>query len=424
MSKTSQHWAKAGNPRWPTRVLQDMSAEPTLESIITGRRPEPSCSPLRIAIAHDFLVQYGGAERVLEVLCEMFPSSPIFSLFYDEGRTRGRFRSQDVRTSFLSHLPVAGKRIGHHHHLFFWSFPGAVERFDFSGFDLVLSSSASYSKGVVPPPHVPHVCYCYTPTRYLWEDVTKYVNGILATAPVTALGEAVFRVMRRWDRGAALRPTKLIAVSTHIADRIREIYGRQPDAVVFPPVDTETYCVNGTGARTTSGDYFLMVGRLLPYKRFDLGIEACTRLGLPLKIAGVGRERKRLQRLAGPTVEFLGWVEEVELPRLYRGARGLIFPQVEDFGLVAAEAVACGTPVIAYRAGGALDIVQEGVNGVFFDRQESTSLASALTAFNSRRFDPRRVSATAQRFSKARFQQEMLKVLGSPVGAARSRAIG
>ncbi|OFV80118.1 MAG: hypothetical protein A2Y78_14935 [Acidobacteria bacterium RBG_13_68_16] len=379
---------------------------------------------MRIAIAHDFLVQYGGAERVLEVLCEMFPRSPIFSLFYDEGRTRGRFRSKDVRTSFLSRLPVAGKRIGNHHHLFFWSFPGAVERFDFSGFDLVLSSSASYSKGVVPPPHVPHVCYCYTPTRYLWEDVTKYVNGFLASPPVTAVGEALFRVMRRWDRKAALRPTTLLAVSTHIAGRIREIYGRQPDAVVFPPVDTETYCVNGTGARSTLDGYFLMVGRLLPYKRFDLGIEACTRLGLPLKIAGVGRERKRLQRLAGPTVEFLGWVEETQLPRLYREARGLIFPQVEDFGLVAAEAVACGTPVIAYRAGGALDIVQEGVNGVFFDRQETDTLAAALTAFNFRRFDPRRVSATAQRFSKARFQQEMLRVLGSPVGAARSRAIG
>jgi glycosyltransferase involved in cell wall biosynthesis len=254
--------------------------------------------------------------------------------------------------------------------------------------------------------------------------VTKYVNGILASPPVTTAGEALFRVMRRWDRKAALRPTTLLAVSTHIAGRIREIYGRQPDAVVFPPVDTETYCVNGTGPRSTSDGYFLMVGRLLPYKRFDLGIEACTRLGLPLKIAGVGRERKRLQRLAGPTVEFLGWVEDAELPRLYRGARGLIFPQVEDFGLVAAEAVACGTPIIAYRAGGALDIVQEGVNGIFFDRQESDALVAALTAFNLRWFDPRRVSATAQRFSKARFQQEMLRVLGGPVAAARSRAIG
>jgi glycosyltransferase involved in cell wall biosynthesis len=397
-----------------------MSAEPA-RPIDTDLRDTGPRSPLRIAIAHDFLVQYGGAERVLEVLCEMFPRSPIFSLFYDEGRTRGRFRSRDVRTSFLSHLPVAGKRIGHHHHLFFWSFPGAVERFDFSGFDLVLSSSASYSKGVVPPPNVPHICYCYTPTRYLWEDVRKYVNGILATAPVTAVGEALFRNMRRWDRGAALRPTKLLAVSTHIADRIYEIYGRQPDAVVFPPVDTETYCVNGTGGGQTSNPYFLMVGRLLPYKRFDLGIEACTRLGFHLKIAGVGRERKRLQRLAGPTVEFLGWVEESQLPRLYREARALIFPQVEDFGLVAAEAVACGTPVIAYRAGGALDIVQDGVNGIFFDRQETDALAAVLAAFNLRTFDRRRVSATAQRFSKARFQHEMLDLLGS--ASERARAI-
>ncbi len=367
---------------------------------------------MRIAIAHDFLVQYGGAERVLEVLCEMFPNSPVFSLFYDEGRTRGRFRSQDVRTSFLSHLPVAGKRIGHHHHLFFWSFPKAVERFDFSGFDLVLSSSASYSKGIVPPPHVPHICYCYTPTRYLWEDVTKYVNGFLASPPATALGEAVFRVMRRWDRKAALRPTKLLAVSSYIAGRIREIYGRQPDAVVFPPVDTATYSANGVPAAALTGAYFLMVGRLLPYKRFDLAIEACNRLRLPLKIAGVGRERKRLQEMAGPTVEFLGWVNEAELPRLYRGARALIFPQVEDFGLVAAEAVACGTPVVAFRGGGALDIVQEDVNGIFFDQQEPEALMAALAGFERRTFEPRAVSATAQRFSKAQFQHTMLELLG------------
>lgn len=375
-----------------------------------SRRAGP---PSRIAIAHDFLVQYGGAERVLEVFCEMFPGSPVFSLFYDEGRTRGRFRSQDVRTSFLSHLPVAGSRIGHHHHLFFWSFPKAVERFDLSGFDLVLSSSASYSKGVVAPRNVPHVCYCYTPTRYLWEDVRKYVNGFLASPPATAVGETIFRIMRRWDRKAALRPTKLVAVSSYIAGRIREIYARQPDAVVFPPVDTHTYSVNGTPSAPASERYLLMVGRLLPYKRFDLGIEACNRLRLPLKIAGVGRERERLQALAGPTVEFLGWVNEAELPRLYRGARALIFPQVEDFGLVAAEAVACGTPVIALRNGGALDIVEEGVNGVFFDRQEPEALTAAIAELDRRCFPPRAVSATAQRFSKARFQRAMLELLAS-----------
>ncbi len=367
---------------------------------------------LRIAIAHDFLVQYGGAERVLEVFCEMFPQSPVFSLFYDESRTRGRFRSQEVRTSYLNRLPVAGSRIGHHHHLFFWSFPGAVERFDFSGFDLVISSSASYSKGVVPPPEVPHVCYCYTPTRYLWEDVTRYVNGFLASAPATAVGEAIFRLMRRWDRRAALRPTRLVAVSSYIARRIRDVYGRQPDAVVFPPVDTATYCANGIPAASLARSYFLMVGRLLPYKRFDLGIAACNRLRLPLKIAGVGREAKRLRELAGPTVEFLGWVDEAELPHLYREARALIFPQVEDFGLVAAEAVACGTPLIAYRDGGALDIVREGVNGVFFDSQDVESLVAALNAFDRLRFEPRAVSATAQRFSKTAFQRAMLEQLG------------
>lgn len=388
-----------------------MSAEPALESVISGPHPERSHSPLRIAIAHDFLVQYGGAERVLEVFCEMFPASPIFSLFYDEARTRGRFRTQDVHTSFLDHLPLAGRRIGHHHHFFFWSFPKAMERFDFSGFDLVLSSSASYSKGVVAPPHVPHLCYCYTPTRYLWDDVSKYVNGLLASHPATAIGEACFRLMRRWDRKAALRPTTMIAVSTYIAERIKDTYGRQPDAVVFPPVDTAVYSANGVRAAALANSYYLMVGRLLPYKRFDLGIEACTRLGLPLKVAGVGRERARLEKTAGPTVEFLEWVDEKELPSLYRDARALIFPQVEDFGLVAAEAVACGTPVIAYRRGGALDIVEDGVNGTFFDRQDVDALAGVIARFDRRRFEPRAVSATAQRFSKARFRAEMLAIV-------------
>jgi glycosyltransferase involved in cell wall biosynthesis len=364
----------------------------------------------KIAIAHDFLVQYGGAERVLEVLCDMFPRAPVFSLFYDEGRTRGRFRAQEIRTSYLSQLPLAGKRIGFHHHLFFWSFPGAVERYDLSGFDVVISSSASYSKGVVPPPNTPHICYCYTPTRYLWEDVTKYVSGLLATPPATTLGEKMFRRMRRWDRAAALRPTTLVAVSNHIARRIRTIYGRDPHAVVFPPVDTETYCLGGAAAEPTTEGYLLMVGRLLPYKRFDLGIEACNRLGLPLKIAGVGRERRRLERLAGPTVEFLGWVPEENLPRLYRGARALIFPQIEDFGLVAAEAVACGTPLVAYRDGGALDIVHEGVNGVFFDRQEPEAVMAALEALRHLRLERPRVSATAQRFARARFEEQMLKL--------------
>ncbi len=363
---------------------------------------------MRVAIAHDFLVQYGGAERVLEVLCEMFPQAPIYSLFYDEGRTRGRFRDQDVHTSHLARLPMAGRRIGFHHHLFFWSFPGAMERFDLSGFDLVVSSSASYSKGVIPPPGVPHVCYCYTPTRYLWEDVRHYVNGVLAVPPVTAFGELIFRRMREWDRRAARRPTTLVAVSNFIAGRIRDVYRREPDGVVFPPVDTARFSPNGNGAgKRNGGEYLLAVGRLLPYKRFDLVIAACNALGLPLKVAGVGRERRRLEALAGDSVEFLGWVPDDDLPALYRHARALIFPQVEDFGLVAAEAVAAGTPVVAFRGGGALDIVEEGVNGVFFDDQELGSLVAAIRESERVSFDPATVAASAARFDRSRFVTDM-----------------
>ncbi|MGE5236414.1 MAG: glycosyltransferase [Acidobacteriota bacterium] len=368
---------------------------------------------MRVALVHDFLVQFGGAERVLEAFCSLFPDAPIFTLFYDEARTRGRFRGREIRTSHLNRLPVVGPRIGVNHHLFFWSFPGAIERLDLSGFDLVLSSSSSYAKGVRVPAGVPHVCYCHTPTRYLWEDVRKYVRGWLASAPARLLGESLFVIMRRWDYDAAQRPARIIANSRFIADRIRRFYGRGAQAVIHPPVDTDRYSPNGQPSEREQAP-FLMVGRMLPYKRFDLGIEACNRLGLPLVVVGVGREADRLKASAGPTVHFRGWVSEAELPNVYRSARALIFPQVEDFGLVAAEAVACGTPVIAFRRGGALDIVEEGRNGLLFEAQDVSALTEALRRFNGMAFEPREVAMTAQRFNACRFKEQILEALRWP----------
>jgi len=367
---------------------------------------------MRVAIVHDYLNQYGGAERTLEVMCELFPDAPIYTLFYDEVGTKGRFRNRVVHTSFLDRVPFVGKRIGAIDHLLFWLLPIAVERFDLSGYDMVLSSSATYAKGVRVPAGVPHVCYCYTPTRYLWEDVRNYVSGFLANPLVRFVGEFFFGPVRAWDFRAAQRPHKIAAISNHIARRIKEVYKRDADAVIFPPVDISKYRNVDT---SRPRQYFLMAGRLLPYKKFDLGIEVANALGLPLKIIGEGRDRTRLEAIAGPTVEFLGWVDDAKLTELYAGARAIIFPQVEDFGLVAAEAIAVGTPVIAYRGGGAIDIVEENKGGIFFDAQTVESLSEAVKKFSSTRFDPTAVAHTAQKFDKAVFKQELARMVGTAV---------
>lgn len=355
---------------------------------------------MKVALVHDYLNQLGGAERVLEVLCEMFPEAPIFTLFYDEAGTRGRFRGRKIRRAFPAVLPTR---------FFFWSYPFLIRRFDFSGFDLVISSSWSYGKGVGVPDGIAHICYCYSPTRYLWEDVANYVTGWLGSAVALGVAEILFRQVRQWDLAAAQRPTTLIAISTYIASRIRDVYAREPDAVIHPPIDLSKF--QYIDILKSSRSYFLMVGRLLPYKKFDLGITACNELGLPLKIVGEGRDRKRLERIAGPTVAFLGWVPDQELPALYAGARALIFPQVEDFGLVAVEAIACGTPVIAYRSGGALDIVEEGVNGIFFDEQTPDALMSAIGLFQCKKFNPQKIADTAQRFDRAIFKQSLFHMV-------------
>ncbi|MBI1975165.1 MAG: glycosyltransferase [Parcubacteria group bacterium] len=354
---------------------------------------------IKIALVHDYLNQLGGAERVFEVFCEMFPEAPIFTLFYDEKGTRGRFRGRAIRQAFPLNLPTR---------FFFWAYPRLIESFNFSGFDLVISSSWSYGKGIKVPRGIPHICYCYTPTRYLWEDVRQYVRGFLASSVATFVGEFFFKSVREWDKQAALRPTALIAISNHIAGRIRQVYGREPDAVIPASVELAKF---RNSDMSRSREYFLMVGRLLPYKKFDLAIDACNRLRLPLKIVGEGRDISRLQKIAGPTVEFLGWVSDEKLPAVYAGARALLFPQVEDFGLVAVEAIASGTPVIAYKSGGVLDIVQAGVNGVFFGEQTPESLMATLQKVDSMHFDPLQLAESVKKFDKTVFQKALIDII-------------
>lgn len=402
---------------------------------------------MKVAIVHDYLTQYGGAERVVEAISELFPDAPIYTLFYDKAKTKGRFRDKRVIESFWADVPVLGELFKRHNQLFFWAMPFAIERFSFGDYDLVISSSATYAKGArVLPPGV-HICYCHTPTRYLWDDLGKYVTGFFANSFVRFVGSFFLGAVRLWDKKAARRPHFFIANSNHIAGRIEAIYKRIPDAVIFPPVDPvrslARSCfvrgitsneVNAGSPDVTSGltsngvdtarflvesldkplkpqDYFLMVGRFLAYKRFDIGIEAANRLGFNLKIVGEGRERKQLVKLAGKTVEFLGWVDDSDLRDLYIGARALLLPQVEDFGIVAVEAMACGTPVIAQKTGGMLDIVADGENGVFFDSETVESLIGGIRRFENASFDPTIIRESAERFSKERFQKEFMEFI-------------
>lgn len=362
---------------------------------------------MRVAIVHDYLTQYGGAERVAEALAEMFPAAPIYTLFYDPQKTRGRFEERTIAESFWARVPVLGRVIRNHNQLFFWLLPMAVERFDLRGYDLVISSSATFAKGARKSPAALHICYCHTPTRYLWDDVRKYVTGFYAIPFVRLVGGIFLWMVRRWDRRAAERPDVFIANSKHTAAKIKAAYGRDAQAVIYPPVDVEWWRAASGGVPAKKRDYVLMVGRMLAYKRFDIGIEASRRLGVPLKIVGEGREFERLRKSAPQHVEFLGWLPDAALAKLYAHARALLMPQVEDFGIVAVEALACGTPVIAYGRSGAAEIVRDGENGILVSQQTVEAFIEALRRLGHSNFDQEAIRASAERFSKERFKKEL-----------------
>ncbi len=358
---------------------------------------------MKIAFVHEYLNQYGGAERVLQVLCAMFPRAPIYTAVYDPVATGGVFEGRIIRTSFLQRVPLAKR----YHHAFSMLMPYAFEQFDTSSFDVVFSISASFAKGIITKPNVRHICYCLTPPRFLWDGSQKFVQEFGYPALVRKAIAPLLSYLRIWDRHAAYRVGEFVAISRHVGQRIEKYYQRQ-SPVIYPPVNVEKFqCISDTNSRA----YFLMVGRLVAYKKFDLAIEACTRLNLPLKIVGDGVALARLKKIAGSTVEFLGQVGDETLAKLYQNARGLIFPQEEDFGIVPLEAMASGCPIIAFRGGGAEETVVDGVTGVFFDQQNVPSLMTALQDFEKRKFDPLACRTQAEKFDIAVFQKNILSLL-------------
>lgn len=355
---------------------------------------------MRVAIAHEWLTTLGGSERVVEALLELYPEAPVYTTFLSSRNLPDSVAGWDVRTSFIQKLPFLHRVAQRYMPLF----PVAFESFDLSGYDLVISSSSACAKGVLTGPGTVHVCICYTPLRYAWEPHLdprfNYSNPVVRAGSSMAL-----HYLRLWDRLAADRVDHFIAISQNIAGKIRKYYRREA-TVIYPPVSVERFPV--TEAPRT---YFLVVSRLVPYKRVELAVEAFTRLGLPLKVAGDGPERERLERMAGPNIEFLGYVDDADAPPLISGCLALVFPGEEDFGIVPVEAMAAGRPVIGLGRGGLRETVLDGKTGLFFAEPSAESLIEAVTRFSPGDFDPAKLSKHAARFSKERFQKEIAKFI-------------
>ena len=358
---------------------------------------------MRVAILHDYLNQFGGAERVLIALLEIFPKADIYTLLYDKKKARGFFEENIKKTSILDN-PLVRRR----HRAFIPLMPLATRFLRSSEkYDLIISSTAGYAKGVsVQAPY--HISYCHSPLRYAWEiDYLK--NLPFSPWPLTkGILRPIARWLRSWDKRAAQKVDFFIANSQFIAGKVRSCYGREA-SVIYPPVDMEVFYPEST---TPKKEYFLMAGRLLYYKRFDLGIKAFNSLKKPLKIIGAGPEMNKLRKLADPRyIEFASFLSDVQLRQVYSNAKALVFPQIEDFGLVAAEAQACGLPVIAYDEGGGREIVEHGRTGLLFGEQSVQVLMDAVQDFERMSFDSSYINQRAERFSKKKFKENMRRIV-------------
>jgi glycosyltransferase involved in cell wall biosynthesis len=356
----------------------------------------------RVALAHDYLNQRGGAERVLATLHEAYPEAPIFTSFVDPERLWPSLRSADIRPTWMQRLPG----IRRHFKRYLPLYPLAFRAMDLRGYDVVISSSSGFAHAVRGSRDAFHVCYCHTPPRFLWE-YERYVERESLGATAHLLLPGVIRVLRQLDRLAARRPDRYVANSRVVKDRIGRCYGRVA-RVIPPPVDVERFRV-----REGSDGFLLVVSRLNSYKRIELAIQACTRLRLPLLVVGEGPYRPVLERLAGPSVQFLGYRRDAELTGLYERCDALIFPGEEDFGISVVEANAAGRPVVAYRAGGALDTVEPGLSGVFFDEPRPDSLAEAILAVRKGKWDRAAIRRHAERYSPDRFTGRLAEILES-----------
>lgn len=364
--------------------------EPTNSSLLSGRR-------MRIALVHDHLTQLGGAERTLEVLQTLWPQAPTFTLLYDKEAIGNTFDHRDIRPSFLQKIPGA-RRFNR------WLLPfmpSATEHYPLQDYDVVISSASAFAKGGVTRADAVHICYCHTPTRYLWSDARSYVDELHAPKIVKMFLPILQSFLRAWDRLAAERVDIFVANSQIVRQRIKKYYSKD-SVVIHPPVSTSSFSISD--APKTS---FLIGGRLVSYKRYDIVVQAFTRLGIPLTVFGSGPEEEHLRSIAGPNITFVGKVTDDELARLFANAIAFLHPQEEDFGITAVESMAAGRPVIAYRKGGATETVVEGITGTFFDEQSWETIAHTVLHFDPSAFQPTVIKAHAEQFSVERFRQAM-----------------
>jgi glycosyltransferase involved in cell wall biosynthesis len=361
----------------------------------------------KIALVHDYFVQMGGAERVAEAMHDSFPSAPVYTTVALPKSLPGGLRSADIRTSPMQHLPSLERRFRH----YFMLYPFAVEHFDLKQYDLIFSSSSGYAKGVRRRRNAIHVCYCHTPMRWVWryDDYVAregFGGSIRAALPTLLWG------LRKWDLRAARQPNYYIANSHLVAARIKKIYGREA-VVIPPPIDVHRFEM-----ANEVGDYYLILSRLMPYKRIDLAIEACKRTNRRLVIIGDGPDRARLEKLADDRIEFLGRQPDSIVNYYAARCRALLFPGEEDFGMAPLEVNAAGRPVIAYRAGGAEETVVEGVTGIFFDQPTSLSLAGAIEEFEGLKWRQENLRHHAEKFDRTVFAFRVLQFLGSVAPAS------
>ena len=363
----------------------------------------------RVALVHDWLTGMRGGERALEAICDLFPDAARFALLHVPDSVSETIEARPIRTSFIQWLPQSHR----HYRRLLPLFPMAIEQFDLDEFDLIISTSHCAAKSVVPPGRTPHLCYCFTPMRYAWDQFDAYFGPDRWGPGVTRMFRWGLSAMARWDVATAGRVSRYVAISQYVAGRIRRYYERDA-SVVYPPVDTVLFHPSDK----PPGGYLLVVSALVPYKRVDLAIRACALAGVSLRIVGSGPELPRLREAAGPGVEFLGALSDEQVRTEYQGAAAVLLPGVEDFGIVPVEAQACGRPVIALARGGACETIIDGTTGILVAESTDTAFAAAIDQVRLGRFDATAIRRHAVRFSRKRFHtafsQQVQQVMTEP----------
>jgi glycosyltransferase involved in cell wall biosynthesis len=367
---------------------------------------------MKIAIVYDRVNKWGGAERVLLALHEVFPEAPLYTAVYNPKKAHWAKVFPRIVPSFLQKIPI----LRNHHEMLGFLTPIAFESFGFDDFDVVISVTSEAAKGILTKPGTMHICYCLTPTRYLWSGYYEYLNNtptILSWIPFyKIISQPFLTYAKYWDKVAASRPDKYIAISGAVKERIKKYYNA-PSKIIFPPVEINNFSDPSILLNESEGNYYLFVSRLIPYKKPDIAIRAFNKLGMKLIVVGTGSERKRLNNIAFANIKFIEYLNDKDLAGYYKGAKALVFPGEEDFGIVMVESLAAGTPVIAYAKGGSKDIIKDNKTGILFEEQSVDGLIRAVNKFEKIKFDKAVLSKSVDKYSKKRFQKEILDLVKS-----------